>query len=169
MPTYYGILSGVGLGRVLPLKGVCLGGPTSWDGSGSSGRHLQLGVVKNTVDGYPSSPSLQLTTQGFWRFRWTLTSGTRTISVQVKQPVNSTPYPTLIVRKNAAIGVASDVTGTSPGGTGWVVIGPVTVNPTSGGVVWVELWNNLTTVSPVPAALSIVSPVPALFGQITTT
>jgi hypothetical protein len=130
---------------------------------------MQLGVIQNTVDGYPSAPSIQLTIHGFWRFRWTVTPGARTISVQVKQAANSTPYPTIIVRKNASIGISADVTGTSPGGTGWVTIGPVTVTPSSEGVVWVELWNNLYTPAPTPLALAIKVAVPALFGQITTT
>lgn len=169
MPTSFGILSGTALARVLPLRGISIGGGTSWDGGSSIGRHLQIGLKENFVDGFPAAPSLQLTSKGFWRFRWTVTPGTRTISVMVRQPVNSTPYPTMIVRKNAALGVSSDVTGTSPGGTAWVTIGPVTVTPTTLGVLWVELWNNLDTPSPAPLAAAIVTPVPCLFGQITTT
>jgi hypothetical protein len=86
-----------------------------------------------------------------WRFRWAVKSGTRSLGINVKQAANLAPYPSVIIRANPAIGVAADVTGTSPGGTGWVNVGPVVVTPSSTGVLWVELWNNCTRLFNTPA------------------
>jgi hypothetical protein len=66
----------------------------------------------------------------------------------VKQPANVTPYPTMVVKANSTIGVAADVSGASPGGAGWVTIGPLTVNPSSDGPVWVEIRNNCQKYDP---------------------
>lgn len=98
---------------------------------------------QDAVEGTPTAPSLRLDALGVWKFRWTVPIGTRTISISVKQAVNASPRPTLIVKANASIGVNADVTGTAPSGTSWVTIGPVTITPSSAGAVWVELWNNL--------------------------
>lgn len=97
---------------------------------------------KDTVEGDPAQPSLRLSA-GYWAFRWTVLTGTRTISVKVKQPANLSPRPTLVVKANPEIGVNADATGTAAAGTGWVTIGPVTITPTSDGAVWVELHNNI--------------------------
>jgi len=98
---------------------------------------------KNTTEGDPSQPSLCLAAFGKWRFRWTVLSGTRTIQVAVKQALNRTPYPSIVVRANPLIGVNADVTESSPAGAGWKAAGPLTITPTSDGAVWVELRNNL--------------------------
>ena len=158
----------VGLPRSIGLAGVNLGGAPSWDGESSFGRVLQVGAQESLTIGYLSAPSLQLNAPGFWRLRWTVTAGTHTVSVYVMQSANVTPYPSIIVKKNPAIGVNSDVTGTSPGGAGWVQIGPVTISPTSEGVVWVQLWNNLNlpTIIGIPGG-AVGSP--CYFGQITVT
>ena len=125
------------------LQGICLGGPSGPRNS-SLGRHLQSGVRRSDTEGTPSAPSLVIGQPGFWRFRWSVTSGLHTISISVKQPSNATPYPTMTIKANPDIGVAADVVGTSPGGAGWVTIGPINVTPTSAGVLWVELANNDT-------------------------
>jgi hypothetical protein len=148
------------------LAGISLGGPTDWLGSNTYTRNLQTGVREDFNNGYISPPCLALDYPGFWRFRWTVTAGTHTVQVYVMQPYNQTPYPSLIVKANPAIGVNSDVTGTSPGGSGWTVIGPVSVSPTSEGVLWVQLWNNM------PAFGQAASGEPnctAFFSQITVT
>lgn len=147
MPTYSGIQSGAAKPLSFALKGINLGaGPASWDGTATFGRFLQAGASQNTsppAGGSSSGMALTLALPGFWRFRWTVQPGTRTITVQVYQSANISPYPSVIVKANTSIGVSSDVTGTSAGGTGWVSIGPITVTPTSEGVLWVQLWNNL--------------------------
>ena len=67
-----------------------------------------------------------------------------TLKMDMKQVSNvAAPYrPSFIVKANPSIGVNADVTGTAGSGTGWVTVGPVTVTPSSDGVLTVELWNN---------------------------
>jgi len=105
-----------------------------------------------------SQPSLRMDSRGVFRFRWVVQSGTRTISVDVKQAVNLSPRPTLVILKNPDVGLSSDTTGTAGSSTGFTTIGPVTITPSSSGAVWVELranydgmfgcapcyWDNLT-------------------------
>lgn len=101
-----------------------------------------LGARDNT-EGSPDPPSLRMNTKGRFRFRWTVIGGgARTVSVNVKQPINLSPRPTLTVKANPAIGVAADVSGTAPSGTSWVTIGPVVINPTIDGSLFVELSAN---------------------------
>lgn len=126
---------------------VNMGGPTSPDGHGTFGRNLQCGVAENLVEGNPGAPCLELKFPGFWRFRWTVKTGTHTIQVLTKQPANVTPFPSMKVKSNTAIGVPSDIEQFGSGGSGWSVIGPITISPTSVGVVWVELWNNCKLVA----------------------
>jgi hypothetical protein len=97
---------------------------------------------KDTSEGNPQ-PSLRMDAVGFWRFRWSVTSGARTIQIDCKQVLNGAPYPTLVVKANASIGVNADVVGTAGTGAGWKTIGPITANPTSAGALWVELRNNM--------------------------
>lgn len=97
---------------------------------------------KNTSEGDPSQPSLELIANGVWRFRWVVQSGTRGVSVNVKQSVNYSPRPSIIVKANPDIGVNADVTATAGSGTGWVTIGPANITPSSAGAVWVELHAN---------------------------
>ena len=127
------------------LKGITLGGPTSYLGDDTFSRHMQTGVREELVDGYPSPPCLALDYPGFWRFRWQLAPGTQTISVWAKQVSNVTgKRPQMIVKANPAIGVAADVVGTAASSTGWTKIGPIGVTASAAGVVWVELWNKDT-------------------------
>ena len=53
-----------------------------------------------------------------------------------------TPRPTLVVRKNVAIGLTDDVTTTAAAGTGWVTV-TASFTATADGAVWFELRNNL--------------------------
>ena len=104
---------------------------------------FQVTGGETLTDGFPTPPSLRLDSLGKWRFRWGFSAGTRTISVSVKQVVNQSPRPSMIIKNNPSIGVASDVVTVAPSGAGWVTIGPTTITPTVTGAVWVELWNNL--------------------------
>lgn len=97
---------------------------------------------RNNNEGDPAQPSLELVGRGFFRFRWTVVAGTREITIEVKQVINASPRPSLIVRANPSIGVNSDVEESAGSGTGWVTIGPATITPTSNGAVWVELHAN---------------------------
>ena len=53
-----------------------------------------------------------------------------------------TPRPTLVVRKNAAVGLTDDVTATAAGGSGWVTV-TTSFTATADGAVSFELHNNL--------------------------
>lgn len=97
---------------------------------------------RNNTEGDPAQPSLELIGRGQWRFRWTVVAGSRSISINVKQVINVSPRPTLIVKANPEIGVNSDIPDDAPSGTGWVTIGPVAAAPTSNGALWVELHAN---------------------------
>lgn len=149
------------------LAGIAFSGNVSdWLGVSTNTRHYQAGMRQDTANGYLAPPCLALDYPGFWRFRWTVLAGAHTVLVYVMQPYNAAPYPSVIVKANPVIGVNSDVTGTSPGGSGWTAIGPVTINPTSEGVVWVELHNNLRVFG---QAASGEPNCVAFFGQITVT
>lgn len=103
---------------------------------------------KSTSEGNPSQPSLQLIANGVWRFRWVVQSGSRGVSVDVKQAINLSPRPSIIVKANPDIGVNSDVTAVAASGTGWVTIGPANITPSSSGAVWVELHANTIGIYP---------------------
>ncbi len=90
-------------------------------------------------------PSIRLDAKGFWRTRWVVRAGTRTVKVDCLQAVNSSPRPTITVKANPAIGVAADVSATAGSNTGWITIGPVTITPSSNGVVWIEIRANYDT------------------------
>ena len=143
MPYYFAKTKIAGPASMGWLKGIMLG-PGDMSGNSPFGRGLAVGVVRSDSEGNPSTPSLAVPPGGFWRFKWGVLAGSQTISVDVKQASNTSPYPTVVVKANPAIGVSIDHTGTSTGGTGWVTIGPVTVSATSPGVLWVELHNNST-------------------------
>jgi hypothetical protein len=99
-------------------------------------------IVKSVSEGNPSQPSMNMPTHGMFKFRWTVSAGTKTIQCSVKQPDNGSPRPSLVVKANTDIGVNSDVTVTAAAGIGWVTLGPATISPSSLGAVWVELHNN---------------------------
>jgi hypothetical protein len=159
MQSFSGIKSDISLPRTFGSapQGICLGGPSSIYGDGTFGRHLQVGVTQSLADGSPSVPSLQLNIPGFWRFRWSVTSGSHMVSLLAKQ-TDSTQRPSVVVKANSIIGINNDVSGSAPAGSGWVTVGPVTVAPTGSGMIWVELWNNCQTIN-----------CPALFDHIVTT
>lgn len=89
-----------------------------------------------------SSASFRMDAAGTWSVEIPFPSGTNTIQVDVKQSVNVSPRPTLIVKANPDFGVNADVTGTAGSGAGFVTIGPLTVAPTSDAALTVILANN---------------------------
>lgn len=138
-------------GVIDALKGISLGGPTSYLGDGTFGRHMQVGVTENFTDGNPSAPCLQLTYPGFWRFRWSVKPGVRSVYIQAKQShylSGSVPYvnifypPTMVVKANSAVGLNNDISGSAIDTQGWNQIGPVSFTATAVGIISVELWNN---------------------------
>lgn len=141
------------------LQGISFGGPTSQAGEGTFGRNLQFGATQSLAEGSPYSqtPSLQLNQPGFWRFRWSVGVGLRSVYVNAKQ-ANSTQRPTITIKANSAVGLNSDVTVAAESGSDWVTIGPATFTATAAGMVWVELRNNCQTTN-----------CPAWFDHIVTT
>lgn len=136
----------------MSLLSLSLGGYNTSTGDGRGlPRQLAIGISRSDTEGYPTPPSLCLSRPGMWRFRWAVIAGGRSITVKVKQAVNAAPYPTMVIKANAACGVLSDVVGTSPGGAGWVSIGPIVATATVDGVLWVEFWNNYNRTSFAPA------------------
>ena len=85
---------------------------------------------------------MNLPVRGALRSRAKVKPGSRSISIDVKQAANLSPRPTLVVRKNAAVGLAEDVTATATSGTGWVTV-TASFTATADGAVWFELRNNL--------------------------
>lgn len=140
-----------GPGVIGYLRGLCLGGPTSVNGDGNFGRHLIPNITESLTEGNPAVPSISIGEPGFWRFRWGVKTGVRTIRIDVKQVVNTNPRPTIVVKANAAIGVATDQTATAASSTGWTTIGPITITATADGVLWVELHNNCVSAFATPA------------------
>ena len=118
-----------------------------------SGIPLHFGVSESLTEGDPATPSLLIQhPNNFWRFRWPVLSGTRTIQALAKQLHQVTSSltgatvtltrPKIIVRANAAINVNSDTSATMAGTSDdWTTVGPITVTPDATGVLWVELWN----------------------------
>jgi hypothetical protein len=127
------------------LEGISLGGVSSYLGD-SFTRHLQSGVREEFVQGNPTAPCLALDYPGFWRFRWGVTTGARTIQIYMMQVSNVTGFrPSMVVKANPAISINSDVITAAGSSTGWITVGPVTINPSGSGVLWVELHNNDTS------------------------
>jgi len=112
-----------------------------------------LGASRSDTEGNPSPPCLSLYYPGTsHRFRWGVTAGSRSLTVDAKQVSNVTgKRPRVIVRANPSIGVNSDVIADAGSGTSWVTIGPLSVTPSSSGVLWVELWNMDTATFNSPA------------------
>lgn len=149
------------------LKGMAFGAPTSFDGQGSFGRHMQYGLNKEVTLGNPGAPSLRLDYPGFWRFRWVVKPGSRTISIFANQNSTGSLYrPTLVVKANSNVNINTDLTAVAPAGAGWVSIGPISFTATGTDVVWVEMHNN--NINMVNINGSLVS-TPAYFDHIVVT
>ena len=148
--------------RSLHFSASCLGGPTGFSinagGAGStlgddtSGiRSMTFGVTKSIVEGKPGTPSLQLSTPGFYRFRWVVKPGTRSVSVNAKQ-IKTFPNqgPSSVIKKNPSVGLLTDISASVATASNWATIGPLSFPCTATGVVNVELHNNLQ-ISSAPA------------------
>lgn len=180
MPTYVLDVGGSAAYQLTAGIGVAPGGiPASNSGTGGgklditgipsacclgnlnvAGISMAHGAIEVMTDGSPSPPCLGLYwPKSTYSFQWGVTSGTRTISINAKQASNGSPRPSMTVNVNSAIGVTSAVTGYAAGSTGWVTIGPLTVTPTSNGVLTVTLACNYQDVTQQYA----------LFDNITTT
>lgn len=131
MPDYARTRGKCLAGCSYPAWGVSLGGPGF--------ARLAMGVSRATDEGNPSAPCLKMEHPATFRVPWAVRAGQRRVAVSVKQASNISPRPALIVRANSALGVSSDVVEVAGGSTGWVTVGPVVVNPTSDGVLVVEL------------------------------
>lgn len=105
---------------------------------------MTVGAQRNNTEGNAAAPSLELQLNGSYRFKWVVRAGARSVSVLVKYPTDVAPRPSLVIKANAGVGLASDVEEISAGGTGWVTIGPAAFTATADGVVYVELRNNTT-------------------------
>jgi len=125
------------------IKGICLGGMSNVFGDGRADtRHLALGIRKATDEGYPTPPCLAIDIPNMWRFRWGVLTGTRSISIYTKQVSSVTGLrPKMVVKANPSVGINVDVSASAGLGTGWIRIGPITINPTQDGALFVELWN----------------------------
>lgn len=99
--------------------------------------------AKDAGVGNAAAPSLRLDGKGFLRFYWSVKSGSRTLSVTVKQAVNASPRPRVTVVKNTSIGVNADVTASAGSSINFTTIGPLSVSPSSDGVLEVRLENLL--------------------------
>jgi hypothetical protein len=137
----------VGRASVYPKMGMNLGGPIMYG----------LGISEAVSIGNPA-PSMLMQYPAIIRFRWVVLAGSRSAQVDVMQASNVSPRPKLTVKANADIGVGADVTGSASSSTGWVTIGPLSVTPSSRGVLIIELecptrlegdngcyWDNLIT------------------------
>lgn len=133
------------LAQVGVLQGIHLGGPSAWRGENSNTwRQLQVGVSKEETEGFSTAPSLKFLHVGFWRFKWVVTAGDRTLEVYAKQAANANPRPSVILKANADVGLAADAEFSASASAGWVKI-TATFTATADGVIWVELHANLRT------------------------
>ena len=152
------------VGQIGYVQGLAFGAPTSLDGQGSFGRHMQVGVNEDMTIGNPSPPSLRLDIPGFWRFRWTVPLGSHTVSVLTMQNSTGSYRPSMVVKANKVLGLNTDVVASASYVPGWTTIGPIAFTVTSSVVVWVELHNNNFAVPNIYG--SVQSTTPAYFDHI---
>lgn len=100
---------------------------------------LNFGVGRNDVEGNPDPPSLCMMRPAKFRFRWSVRSGSHSLSIRVKQASNAQPRPSLTVKANAAIGLFSDLVGVAADGVDWVTIGPLKFTTSAQGALDVFL------------------------------
>ena len=149
------------------LKKIHLGGMTGPHDS-VHGSPLLAGVSRYNLDGSPAAPCLLMRQPGYWRFRWGVEAGNRTISIRVKQVANVEPFPSLVLKANPAVGIDADIVEVSDGGAGWVTI-TSSFLCIAAGVIWVELRNNCTSIySPANANLTGNPAEPAFWDHLVT-
>lgn len=123
-------------------QGLAFGSPTSLDGGGSFGRHMQVGINKDTTIGNPAAPSLRMDYPGMWRFRWVVKQGRRSVSVYAMQNSSGSYRPSMVIKANPNVGLTADLMERATYVPGWTTIGPLYFTSTGTDVVWVELHNN---------------------------
>jgi hypothetical protein len=122
----------VRIGPVSHLRILDLGvGPPIWYGAGRS-----------DTEGSPEPPSMSLAVRSALRSRANVKAAARSIRIDVKQAANLSPRPTLVIRRNPAVGLDEDVVATAATGTGWVTV-TASFTAAADGAVWFELRNNL--------------------------
>ena len=127
------------------LQGISIGGPVNWLGDASLGREMQVNCYRDDSDGNPAgTPSLRMDHWGFWRFQWVLAIGANSWSISVKQALNETPRPSVVIKANPDVGLVVDSETVAAAGNSWETI-TVAPNATAAGAVWVELHNRLDT------------------------
>ncbi len=125
------------------LDGIVISGAlSSHTGTDTAQRDLQFGAAYEAVEGTPSPPSIALFYPGFWRFRWVVGVGARSLTVYTKQASNVVGgRPSVTLKANASTGLLVDTTTTAGSSTGWIAM-TVSFTCTAVGVIWVELTNN---------------------------
>jgi len=122
--------------------GICIcSGPSSWDGTNTSERHFQLNARRDDTEGTPSPPCLALDSWGFWRFRWAVGPGNRSLTCFAKQVSNVANRPSIVLKTNTSVGLNADVTAVMGSSADWISATASFV-ATGTGMVWVELHNN---------------------------
>jgi hypothetical protein len=129
------------------LLGLAFGGFSSWRGTDTADRHWQFGARRETVEGDPLPDSLALEYPGFWRFRWAVGPGNRSLSIFVKQDCNLADRPSIVLKSNTDVGLLADVTTVAGSSITWIGMTAAFV-ATGTGMIWVELHNNLTAAVP---------------------
>lgn len=129
--------------QLTELNAVATGRLKRINTGGCSCSEFVCNITKDTTEGNPGQPSLKIDRAQIWEFFWPVASGARGFSVSVKQAANLSPRPRVTVKANADCGVAADATASAASGAGWVTIGPIAVNPTSDGVLIVQLENRV--------------------------
>jgi hypothetical protein len=125
------------------IKSIFIGGPTTSNNDSTFGRNLICGISQDITEGNPSAPSLNISQNAMWRFKWVVNSGARTISIKCKQAINLLPRPTMTVKSNPTIGINADLIAAAGSSNDWVTIGPISFTAFSKGIVYVELSNNV--------------------------
>lgn len=148
------------------VRGISFGAPTDTNVIGNFGHNMQVGIVKDIVEGNPTQPCLRMDIPGMWRFRWVVKTGARSVSVSTKQNSTGSYRPSLIVKSNPVCGVLTDMSASAVDGAGWTTIGPITFSGTGSEAVWVELHNNNIGIPNVNGNLIYA---PAYFDHIVTT
>lgn len=94
---------------------------------------------REAIEGSPT-PCLRVDKSVVYKVYWPVVSGARTLSIDVKQAINVSPRPRVTIKANLDIGVAADVTGSAGSSAVFTTIGPLSVTPSSSGVleVWLE-------------------------------
>jgi hypothetical protein len=66
--------------------------------------------------------ALKLARQGTFSFRWPVRVGTHVAQIDVKNPLNLSPYPRMTIKANPDIGIPNDVIVNAVAGAGWQTI-----------------------------------------------